>query len=129
MKSFLTMVLTVLAGLLFLVYGVGLIILGYLGIEDYLGTVWAIGFTVIAFMFRFSLPMIIGAVYGAMQVFNIEIWLAVIIVMPTLVFMLPALIGVLFAFVVERFRKPQYVSPVNDDYIDTTIVDNKIEDK
>ena len=52
-----------------LMLGVGLaqIVIGYIGIEYHLGAGWAIGAVVLAFVFRFSLPLTVGTFFGAMD--------------------------------------------------------------
>lgn len=43
---------------------------GYAGIEEHLGALWAIGCLVASLLFRFTLPITIGAFFGAMNVWG-----------------------------------------------------------
>ncbi len=123
MKDFLTNLLIGSGILLAIAYGIALFILGYIGIEAYLGTGWAIGFLIASVMFKFSLPMTIGAVYGAMIVLGVNVWIAILIVIPSIAFMIPALLVVIISPILESFRKPKQTSAQTDSYIDTTIVE------
>ena len=74
-------------------------IVGYLGVEYHLGSGWAIGCLIAAFIFRFSLPLTIGFFFGLLDVLGWNIFLATLVTFPTLIFMIPgaiamALVGV-----------------------------------
>ena len=118
MKNLLTNILTGFGVLFIFTYGIGLIVLGYIGIEAYLSTGWAIGGLILALLFRFTLPMIIGSVYGAMIFFGVNAWIALIIVMPNLIFVLPTLALTVFAAFTNRTRQQK----ITNQYIDAEIV-------
>ena len=119
MKNFLQTSLGILAFLAFFAYGIALFVLGYIGIETYLGSGWAIGFLIAALMFRFTLPMAVGSVYGAMIVFGVNVWLALLIAVPTLLFIVPAIALGLITMATELFKQTKYKEP----YIDATVVE------
>jgi hypothetical protein len=54
--------------ILFMGYGILQIVAGYVGIDFHFGAVWAGVAIVAALMFRFTLPITIGAFFGAMDV-------------------------------------------------------------
>ena len=76
-----------------LALGIAQIIAGYAGIEHHLGAGWAIGALVVAFVFRFMLPIGIGAFFGAMSVWGWHWAAALVFAVPTLLFMIPGLIA------------------------------------
>ena len=56
--------------LAFLVFGLAQIVAGFAGIQHGLGAGWAWAALIAAFMFRFTLPITIGAFFGAMNVWG-----------------------------------------------------------
>jgi hypothetical protein len=78
-----------------LMLGIGLaqIVIGYIGIEYHFGSGWAIGVLVLAFVFRFTLPLTIGTFFGALDVFGWPWYGALLITLPGLLFMVPGAIG------------------------------------
>ena len=53
-----------------LAFGVSQLLAGYVGIAEYLGPAWAIGLLAASLLFRFTLPITIGAFFGAMDVWG-----------------------------------------------------------
>jgi len=80
--------------LLSLVIGVAQLIIGFMGIEFYIGTIGAVIVVALCFMFRFSLPLTIGTFFGALEVLNWPWYYALLITAPGLLLMIPAFIGV-----------------------------------
>ncbi len=78
--------------LLFLIYGIAQIVAGYVGIDFHLGAVWAVIAIIAAFMFRFTLPITIGAFFGAMNVWGWHWALAALFAAPGLAFIIPGVI-------------------------------------
>jgi len=70
-----------------LVYGIAQIWAGYIGIDHHLGSGWAIGAVVVAFLFRFSLPITVGSFFGAMDVWGWPWYGAFVFAAPGLAFM------------------------------------------
>jgi len=90
-------------------------IVGYLGVEYHLGSGWAIGCLIAAFVFRFSLPLTIGFFFGLIDVLGWNIFLAILVTFPTLIFMIPgaiamALVGIgsIFKGKSEQTYQPSY---------------------
>ena len=67
--------------------------IGFLGVEYHFGSGWAIGVLVLAFVFRFTLPLTIGTFFGALDVFGWPWYGALLITLPGLLFMVPGAIG------------------------------------
>ena len=82
-------------GLIFifvLVVGVLQIYLGYVGIEDWLGSAWALGALGLAFFARIMLPLTIGTYLAMTNVYGYEWWIGVIVAAPGLLLIVPTLV-------------------------------------
>ena len=90
-------ILSFLAGGIGVVFFLGFAIaqgaIGFLGVEYHFGSGWAIGVLVLAFVFRFTLPLTIGTFFGALDVFGWPWYGALFITLPGLLFMVPGAIG------------------------------------
>ena len=90
-------ILSFLAGGIGVVFFIGFAIaqgaIGFLGVEYHFGSGWAIGVLVLAFVFRFTLPLTIGTFFGALDVFGWPWYGALFITLPGLLFMVPGAIG------------------------------------
>jgi len=76
----------------FIGYGLMQIAAGYVGIDFHFGAIWAGIAIVAALMFRFTLPITIGAFFGAMDVWHWHwIW-AALFAAPGLAFLVPGVI-------------------------------------
>jgi len=78
--------------ILFIVYGIAQIVAGYVGIDFHFGAVWAGVAIFAAFMFRFTLPITVGAFFGAMDVWHWHWALAALFAAPGLAFIIPGVI-------------------------------------
>lgn len=78
--------------ILFIIYGVAQIVAGYMGIDFHLGAIWAGVAIFAAFFLRFTLPITIGAFFGAMDVWQWRWSLAALFVASGLVFIIPGII-------------------------------------
>ncbi|WP_419616167.1 hypothetical protein [Thiolapillus sp.] len=78
--------------IIFMGYGILQIVAGYVGIDYHFGAVWAGVAIVAALMFRFILPIRIGAFFGAMDVWGWHWGLAALFAAPGLAFIIPAVI-------------------------------------
>ena len=83
--------------LLLVILGLSQIVAGYLGIEYFMGKGWAIFFIIFFFVFRFTLPITIGAFFGATNVWGWHWFLAFLFSAPGLIFM--------FFFFAKNFGK------------------------
>lgn len=72
--------------------GIAQLIAGYSGIEEHLGALWAIGCLVASLLFRFTLPITLGAFFGAMDVWGLHWSLAALFAAPGLIFLIPGII-------------------------------------
>ncbi|VVH64956.1 hypothetical protein BSPLISOX_1047 [uncultured Gammaproteobacteria bacterium] len=77
--------------ILFMGCGILQIVAGYVGIDFHFGTVWAGVAIVAALMFRFTLPITIGAFFGAMDVWDWHWGFAALFAAPGLAFLIPGL--------------------------------------
>jgi hypothetical protein len=85
-----------------LTYGIAQIWAGYWGIAHHWGAGWAIGAVVIAFLFRFTLPVTIGSFFGAMNVWGWPWYGALIFAAPGLAFMALMVPGALASIFQKR---------------------------
>lgn len=76
-----------------LVFGVLQIYAGYLGIAHHIGVGWAIAAVVLALIFRFTLPVTIGAFFGAMNVWDWHWLAAAAFAAPGLLLLIPGAIA------------------------------------
>ena len=76
-------------------FGVAQLVIGFLGIEYHFGEVWAFVAAFAAFFLRIMFPMTIGCYFGAVDVLNWEWYWALLITAPGLLFIAPAMIGVI----------------------------------
>lgn len=84
-----------------MIYSIVVLGVGWIGIEEELGWGWAFFATILAFGFRFILPLTVGAVFGAMNLWGWHWSVAALFAMPTLIFMVPFIVAALF----ESFKK------------------------
>lgn len=72
--------------------GIAQLITGCSGVKEHLGAVWAIGCFVASLLFRFTLPITIGAFFGAMDVWGLHWSLVALFAVPGLIFLIPGII-------------------------------------
>ena len=77
--------------LIFIVAGLFQLWLGYQGIEYHFGFGWALGALLVAFWFRFMLPITIGSYFGAVDVMGWDWYVGLAIAAPGLYFVAAAL--------------------------------------
>ena len=77
---------------LFFAYGIAATIAGFQGIDHHLGVGWAVAAVAAAFALRFTLPLSIGAFFGAADVWGWHWFFALVFAVPGLAFMIPAVI-------------------------------------
>jgi hypothetical protein len=90
--NFISIIWPYIFGLGFVCWGISQFIAGYEGISSYAGTGWAIAAIVVSFMFRFILPITIGAFYGALVIWNWPWYWALIFAAPGLVLVIPSIL-------------------------------------
>lgn len=82
--------------LLFIGYGIVQMFAGYIGIDYHFGALWAGVAIVAALMFRFTLPITIGAFFCAINIWHWHWALATLFVAPGLALLIP---GVIFSII------------------------------
>jgi hypothetical protein len=90
-----------------LLFGLGQLVAGYAGIEHHLGMGWGIAALAAALLFRFTLPITIGAFFGAMDVWHWHWAFAALFAMPGLLFIIPGA----FVFVASLARDSKDTKP------------------
>lgn len=78
--------------LLYLGYGIVLLGLGFIGIEEHFGSIWAwiaLGFGIIL---QITFPLSIGAFFALKDVFDLHWLLSLVIVMPGILYLAPAMV-------------------------------------
>ena len=88
----------------FLIVGVLQIWLGYVGISHHLGTIAAVLAIFLAFGLRILLPLTIGSFFGAMNVMGWPWWVALMVALPGLLFIAPAMIMAAIEPILARNR-------------------------
>ena len=78
-----------------LAIGIAQLVIGFMGIEFYIGTIGAVIVVALCFMFRFSLPVTIGTFFGALEVLDWPWYYALLITLPGLLLIIPASISIL----------------------------------
>ena len=79
--------------MVFVVFAAAQFIAACVGIEHHLGGIWAFAAVVVAFLFRFTLPITIGAFFGARDVWHWQWALALVFAAPGLLVAVPALLA------------------------------------
>jgi hypothetical protein len=77
----------------FLAFGIAQLVAGFAGIEHGLGVVWAWIALAVALGLRFTLPITIGAFFGAMNVWDWHWFWALLFAAPGLLLMVPGLLA------------------------------------
>lgn len=84
-----------------LILGLIQLYLGYIGIENWLGTWWAIGALGVAIFARIMLPLTVGTYLAITNIYNYEWWVGLIIAAPGILFLIPQF----FIFVSNKLTK------------------------
>jgi hypothetical protein len=85
-----------------MIAGLAQLYLGYVGIEDWLGSGWALGALALAFLVRIMLPLTIGTYLAMTNVFGYEWWVGVLVVAPGLLLIVPAMVTGVFSKVFNK---------------------------
>jgi hypothetical protein len=78
--------------ILCIIYGSAQFIAAYAGIDFLIGSGWAITAIVASSLFRFTLPITIGAFFGAMDVWHWHWFFAALFAAPGLVLIVPGVL-------------------------------------
>lgn len=81
--------------LLLLVVAAGLaqIALGFIGLQDWLGSLWAFGALGLAFFARIMLPLTIGTFFAVTNVYGFDWWVGILVAAPGLLLIAPAMVS------------------------------------
>ena len=82
-----------------LIFGIAQFIAGYAGIDYHFGSGWAVGAIIASLFFRFTLPITIGAFFGAMDVWGWHWSLSALFAAPGLIFVIPGVIASVLSLV------------------------------
>lgn len=119
--------------ILFFAFGAFQLVIGYMGIEDTIGTGWAIAALVCALAFRFTLPIVVGVYFGVVEVLEWHWLLGLLIAAPGILFMIPSIALVALEPIMSIFsrKKPIYAdnSSKSHDVIDLDPIEVKDTDK
>lgn len=96
--------LTVVAVVGFLAFGLLQIYAGFIGIEHELNGYWAYASLLLMFFARFTLPLTIGSFFGAWHVWHWHWALAALFAAPGLFLVIPGTLASLYEIVTARFR-------------------------
>jgi hypothetical protein len=105
-------VIQTLAVAAFLAFVAAQVAAGYEGIEHGLGSGWAIAALFVALSLRFTLPITIGAFFGAIQVWGWHWALALGFALPGLVFVLPGVIPAILSLSTQGSANLTRATPV-----------------
>jgi hypothetical protein len=83
------------AAILFLGFGLLQLAAGWAGIEDSFGWWWGVAAAAVAILFRFTLPIAIGAYLGATNIWGWHWFFAALFAAPGLLFMVPWIVAAL----------------------------------
>lgn len=92
--------------LVLMIFGFSLLhmVIGLMGLEAEFGLIWAILAFILAVALRFTLPITVGAYFGAIHVFGWEPLYALLFAAPGLVFLVPGAIVAFFSFMFSMKR-------------------------
>lgn len=79
--------------ILFAVYGVAQIVAAFVGLDYYVGTLWAVVIMAACIWFRFTLPLTIASFFGALHVWEWHWFFALIFAAPGLLLVIPSILG------------------------------------
>ena len=85
--------------LAFLAFGIAQLVAGFAGIELGVGSFWAWTALIVALGFRFTLPITIGAFFGAMNVWGWHWALAALFAAPGLLLVIPGVLTSIISLV------------------------------
>ena len=82
--------------IMFMIFGIFQLAAGWAGIEEQFGTFWGIVAIVCAFLFQFTLPIVVGCFLCAVNIWDWHWFGAVLFAAPGLLVMIPAFVAGVF---------------------------------
>lgn len=98
--------------ILFLLFAAVQIAAGYAGIDHGLGHLWAVVAVCAALLLRFTLPITVGAFFGAMHLWGWHWPAALAFSAPGLVFVLPGVIPAIFSLTTQGAKRLTRATPI-----------------
>ncbi len=83
--------------IIFFSYGILQFWLGFVGLEDSFGIFWAIASIVIALTLRITLPLTVGTFLAAVEVFDYQLWVGILVAAPGILFIIPSMVAYVLA--------------------------------
>jgi hypothetical protein len=74
---------------------------GFVGLQYNFGVWIAVAAIIVAFAFRFTLPLVVGSFIAAYSVWHWQWYFALLLAIPGIIFMVPAFIGL----IIESIRR------------------------
>jgi len=102
----------ILALVAFFIFATAQMAAGYAGIEHGMGPLWALTAIFAAVFFRFTLPITVGAFFGAMNVWGWHWAYALVFTAPGLVFVLPGVLSAIFSLTTTGTSKLTRATPI-----------------
>jgi hypothetical protein len=96
----------------FFAFAIAQIAAGYAGIDQGIGHIWAIIAVFAAVLFRFTLPITVGAFFGAMSVWGWHWAYALLFAAPGLLFVLPGVLTAIFSLATKGSSKLTRATPI-----------------
>jgi uncharacterized membrane protein YjjB (DUF3815 family) len=100
----------------FIAYAAVLMAAGYVGIDLAAGPWWAAAALGMTMLLRFSLPVTVGAFYGAIHVWQWHWAPALVFAAPGLVFMLPGVVPAIFSLATQGGDRLTNATPVTEEH-------------
>ena len=85
-----------------MIAGIAQIYLGYVGIEDWLGSAWALCALGLAFFARIMLPLTVGTYLAMTSVYGYDWWIGAIVAAPGLLLIVPAMVTDILSKVFQK---------------------------
>lgn len=101
-NSFIAQSLPIIFGIGFVIWAIAQFLAGYDGITSYMGSGWALGAILVSIIFRFTLPITVGAFYGSLVVWGWPWYLALLFTAPGLALVVPSALLSVYNFVRGR---------------------------
>ena len=102
----------------FFAFATAQIAAGYAGIEHGLGPMWALVAVCAALFVRFTLPITIGAFFGAMSVWGWHWAAALIFAAPGLIFVFPGVLTAIFSLATTGTANLTRATPICAEHFD-----------
>jgi len=92
----------IVAFLIFIIFAIAQIIVGFKGIDHELGSVWAWIALILGIGLRFTLPLTVGVFFGAKNVLGWHWVIALFFALPGLLLMIPGAIASILSLIKRR---------------------------